>query len=217
MIKFINPRQKRLIRKIFAPIRRLGLKNRDFSIIANNCFASFVYDIYALPYRTPTIGLYFYPDEYLKFVSNLKENLTYELEPLDFKDSRYQKELLQDHNENALLAKFNDIEVVLLHHHDFLEAKKKWERRCKRVNFDNIVIKFSDQNYFKDSHYEAFKKLDFKNKLFFTANRNYLGEDYSYFIKKFDKEGYALDDLKSSKRVLNYKKYFNALKKEKEK
>lgn len=212
MITFITPHQKRLIRKLFAPLRIRGLKNRDFSIISNNCFAGFVYDIYGLPYRTPTIGMYFYPDEYLKFVKNLKENLKHELEPLTFEDSQYKELLTKDGHQDALLGKVNGIEVVLLHYHEFNEAKEKWARRCKRVDFNNLVIKYSDQNHFEQKHYDEFKKLDYKNKLFFTSNHAYENEEYVYFIKKFENEGYAVDDLKSSRKVINYKKYLNSIK-----
>ena len=47
--------------------RKNKLNSIDFSIISNNCFAGIVYQHFNLQYNTPTVGLYFYPDEYIKF------------------------------------------------------------------------------------------------------------------------------------------------------
>lgn len=66
---------RQFLKKIRLQINKLGskrrnskLKSKDFSIISNNCFAGIVYQHLGLQYNTPTIGLYFYPDEYIKFL-----------------------------------------------------------------------------------------------------------------------------------------------------
>ena len=56
----MNASTKRKIRKFFSPIKRIGLKNKSFSIISNNCWGGIVYDIFGLQYRSPTIGCYFF-------------------------------------------------------------------------------------------------------------------------------------------------------------
>ena len=60
---------KKIAKKILARLYRIRLKNREFSILANNCWGGAVYDKYGLQYRTPTIGLWFAPKDFLKFLS----------------------------------------------------------------------------------------------------------------------------------------------------
>ena len=51
--------------------RRIGLKNRDVSIISNNCGGGFITQHFGLKYYSPTEGLFFETHDYLKFVKNL--------------------------------------------------------------------------------------------------------------------------------------------------
>ena len=51
--------------------RRKYLRNTDFSIICNNCWAGYVYRRFGLPYLTPTVGLYFFPEDFLKLCSDV--------------------------------------------------------------------------------------------------------------------------------------------------
>ncbi len=67
----MNPHTKRKIRALIAPMRKIGLNNKDFTIISNNCWGGYIYDRYGLKYMTPTIGGIFFPDDYIKFISNL--------------------------------------------------------------------------------------------------------------------------------------------------
>ena len=48
---------KRKIRKFFSPFRRIGLKNNDFTIISNNCFAGILYKDLGIEYKSPTVTL----------------------------------------------------------------------------------------------------------------------------------------------------------------
>lgn len=49
-----------------APFRRAKLERTDFSIISNNCWAGSVYRSYGLPYLSPTVGLYFFADYFIR-------------------------------------------------------------------------------------------------------------------------------------------------------
>lgn len=70
--KYMRAQIKRLLRKIISPIKRFGLKNKKFSIISNNCWGGIVYDIFGLQYLSPTIGLFMFSDDYIRFCENLK-------------------------------------------------------------------------------------------------------------------------------------------------
>lgn len=129
-------------------LRRAFLRNRDFTVISNNCFGGFVYQRYALPYRTPTAGLFFMPDDYLKLLSDPRR---YFAAPLRFIDP------LQARCAAALgaadpaygsypVARLLDVEVYFMHYATPEEAREKWTRRCARMNWDNLLVKFCDQN-----------------------------------------------------------------------
>lgn len=65
----VNPREKSNSR--YADQRQSSLIGKSFTILSNNCWGGHVYRYFSLPYLTPTIGLYFYPDDYLKFITSV--------------------------------------------------------------------------------------------------------------------------------------------------
>lgn len=199
---------KRILRKIISPIRRLGLKNKNFSIISNNCWGGIVYDIFGLQYLSPTIGLFMFSDDYIKFCENLEYYLKLPIIEIKVEESRYCNELKLK-NINCPIGKIKDVELIFLHYKNFNDAKVKWERRCKRVKFDNLIIKFSDQNLFREENYYKFMNLSYKNKIFITGNKKYIDEKNVVYLNQYQKIGYAKDDIKSSFKRINLKKFFN--------
>lgn len=169
------------------------------------------YDIYGLQYLSPTIGLYFFSDEYIRFISRLKFYLKLEMKPLDLENSKYKTVIRDRGNDEVFLGILGDVEVVFVHYPDVEIACKKWNMRRHRINFDNLLIKFNDQNLFDEEAFQNFRQLDIKNKLFFTGDKKYLVENYCVYLSKFEKEGFAVDDIKASRKVVNIKYIFNSL------
>ena len=62
-------------------IDRLRLTNRNFTIFACNCAAGCMYHDLGLPFDSPTINLYIYPEDYLRFLKNpqyyFREKITF--------------------------------------------------------------------------------------------------------------------------------------------
>lgn len=202
--------KERIIR-LCAPFRRLGLKNRDYSIISNNCWGGIKTRNYGLPYRFPTCGTFFFAKEYLKFLSDLKGHLAAELLPLSVSESRYADILYPKYGDALVLGRVLDAEIVFLHYDSFAEAKEKWDRRKTRVNFDNLLVKFNDQNGFQPEDYDTFAALPFEHKIFFTAHRELRGKPYTVYFDRYEKQGYVVDDIKPSNRYFNLKKYLNGM------
>ena len=61
-----------LINKLGAANRRKKIQNQDVTIISNNCYAEIIYQYLGLKYNSPTIGLYFFAEEYIRFLENFK-------------------------------------------------------------------------------------------------------------------------------------------------
>ncbi len=95
----------------------IDLKLSNLSIISCNCFGGFVSNYLALEFLSPTINLYFKPNEFIKFA----QNLTYYLEqPVVFVESQYEKNLKYFYP----VCKIGDIYIYILYTIQVL--KKLW-------------------------------------------------------------------------------------------
>ena len=104
---------KRRIKKIIAVFLRIRLKNKTFSIISNNCWGGVVYDKYGLKYLSPTIGCYFYAEDFLKFCENLKYYLSLPIKMISLEESKYKDELIKNNLDNNPLELYSN-EVIRL-------------------------------------------------------------------------------------------------------
>ncbi len=156
--------------KMFARHRRKNLKNKNFSIISNNCIAGGIYQKLGLPYATPTIGLFFFSDDYIRFLENFEFLIK---QPLMFKEKSRHPEA----NDYRLKSKHcypiaeigDNVEIHFLHYSDNKEAEAKWARRLGRVNFQNLFFIHGDIESFKEEHFRRYEKLGFKNKIFVSS------------------------------------------------
>lgn len=149
---------------IMTPIRKKRLIKDDFSIISNNCWGGITYEWYGLEKRSPTVGMWFFADDYLKFVSNLNYYLSYDIEVFPMNESRRYQEIKSLQATECPIGKIaEDIEVVFLHYKDPQIAADKWNRRRKRVNFDNLVVKFSNMNGCTPEMLQLFDNLSIGN------------------------------------------------------
>lgn len=194
--------------KIGSKKRNNDLLNKDFTIISNNCFAGLTYEYLNLPYNSPTIGLYIFAKDYIKFIYDLKYYLGIELKELKPANSKYYNELLKLGQEDSVMGILDDVEIVFLHYKSFEDAKDKWTRRCERVNFDNIIYKFNDQNLCTINELEAFHRFNAKNKICFTAKK-YPYEEF-YQLRKHSKDGMVRDDAFGYHRVFDMVSYANS-------
>lgn len=153
---------------------RRKLKVRDFTIISNNCWAGFAYQQFGLPYNTPTIGMGFVDDDYMKFLENFDYYLSLTPEfinPKDAKDYQLRKRLRGGEIDYPV-ARLDDITLWFTHYKTEEEAKAKWERRKSRINKNRILVKWS-QRYNQDSELlRRFLNLPFKNKIAFVESES---------------------------------------------
>lgn len=69
------------------------------------------------------------------------------------------------------------VEIFFLHYHSEDEARAKWERRCKRVNWEHMLVKFNDQNGATQENLNEFLQMPY-NKLFFACKEwNNMNQD----------------------------------------
>lgn len=162
----------------------------DTSIISSNCFAGRIMQDLDMQYNSPTLGLYFFADDYMEFLSNLKYYLTEA--KLDFlEQSRYP--LANERREKwihwypiGILG--GKVEIQFLHYHTEREAANKWYRRSRRVNFDKLFVIGMEQNLTTVEHIKQFDALPFKNKIFFSS-KNLRGLNSNCCIDDFAVQG----------------------------
>ena len=161
--------------KYYSRLRK-KIKNKDFSLFSPNCYAGLIYHRLGLQFKSPTINMLFpSKKEYLKFVSDLKRYLSYEL--VESEDERFPYPV----------GMLGDVELVFNHYKSFEEAKNAWDKRKQRVNFDNIFIIFDD---YVDAEYDdlvRFNQIPCRGKVILTANE-YPDLDNTIQIKKYSKD-----------------------------
>lgn len=145
---------------------RMKLSNKNFSIISNNCWGGFVYQKFGLKYTSPTIGLFFMGEDYVKFCKKLEYYTSLELVFIPFETSK--NALLLNRNEGYPVGVLDDIEIYFMHYKSEQEAKLKWEKRCARINFNNIIFKISQREGYTKKDIQDFMKLKWKNKIAFS-------------------------------------------------
>lgn len=181
-------------------INNSRIKNKNVTIISNNCWAGIFYRNNNLEYLSPTLGLFFMAEEYIKFIYNIRDYINQDIEFISIEQSKY-KSYLKKLNYKSPIGKIKDVEIMFLHYENEDEAREKWNRRKTRINWNNIIYKFSDQNMCTYEHLKRFQEFEAKNKICFTT-RKYEGLDTTQ-IKDYEKCENVGDDIKS------YKKYFN--------
>lgn len=168
-------------RSIRNNILRKRIKNKNFTLICDNCTGGVLYHDLGLPFLSPTINLYIVPDDYLKFISNLEY---YTSAPLV---ESTEKGIDADGREYPI-GIIEDVKVYFMHYSSFDEAKEKWELRCKRINWDNLFfVMHKRSEKCQERHIASFDVLPIKNKVIFINNPR---PDIisSYYIKGFEKE-----------------------------
>lgn len=213
----------RIIKKLPGYFLKKKLLLENFTIISNNCWGGEVYDYYGLEYKTPTVGMWFHSKEYLKFLSNLEHYLKCELKEISWKECHFSSLLqkreayyikaLNKRLPQLVIGRLDDIDIVFLHYNSFKEAEQKWNRRKRRINFENIIVKYNDQNGFIPENFIEFEQLPYKNKIFFTALNKYKTTEGTKVVvfDEYKEAGYVVDDINFKK--FNITEYLNNLKK----
>ena len=166
--KFIYRNTNKVLDKLLVSKRRKQINNTDFSIICNNCWGGYVYRRYGLPYLSPIAGVYFFPGDFLKLCSDVKGYMEKELEFIPYTQSKY-REIIEERNQTEVpLARLGDIEIVFLHYKTEEEAGEKWKRRAQRINYDNLIFKFSKMDFCTDEQLLQFDQFDFTKKICFV-------------------------------------------------
>lgn len=170
------------------------IKSRDFTVISNNCWAGKLYHYLDMPYLSPTVGLYFFADDYIKFLKNLKYYMSLDLKFISYKESKYKKTLVEHNQKEKPIGILDDVEIVFLHYKSEEEAFEKWNRRKARINWNNLYIKFSKMNQCTEKHIYEFSELPFDRKIFLGTRKAPIYNCEVFWNGETDENGQILLD-----------------------
>ncbi|MGD0941244.1 MAG: DUF1919 domain-containing protein [Terracidiphilus sp.] len=153
--------QKRLDRQKILK-KTAELKDRNITIISNNCAGGFIYKDLNLVFNSPTIGLFFYSPDYIKFLKELDYYLAKELSFTD--KSKYKGEFAYP------IGLLDEIEIHFVHYKDETHARTKWDLRKTRILKDRLFILGAEVMECTPEIIREFDELPYKNKLFFSQH-----------------------------------------------
>lgn len=204
---------RRIEKKIKGILNRLWLNQTNFSIISNNCWGTFIYKKYNLPYQSPFINLFIFSDDYLRLLQNFSPDILQTIEFISHENSRHTEKL----KERGLFKLGYPIGVIgekielhFLHYNNEKDAKQKWEDRVKRINYDKILFKFSYSKETSDNMIRQFDALPLQHKISFTAKP--FPECASViYLPKFTGMENVWDEWKHSEKEYNLPALLNSL------
>ncbi len=163
----------RLEHRIYIEIKRRKLKNKNPSIIANNCSGGIIAHDLGLPFNSPLVNMIIYPEDYLKFLKNIRNYFDVSLVRIE------------DDEDGNFVAECDDIKIVFCHTKTYEEALENWERRKKRFNPDNMYVIFCDKMGCTYENLKEFDSLPLKHKVVFT-HKPYPEFKSAYYFRGFE-------------------------------
>ena len=136
-----------------------GIKSRDFSLIASNCTGTLPYRFLQMPHLSPTVNLFFFAPDYIKFASNLEHYLQQQLEFTTRSKYADGQQTYESHGKYPIGILGGDIEIHFMHYDSEADAKEKWDRRAARVNLNNLIFTFTDRDLCTPELIQQFNEL----------------------------------------------------------
>ena len=202
LTRIINKASRIIDSKVLYKRHQKRINNTDFSIISNNCWGGVIYEFFGLQKNSPTVGCYFFAKDYIKFIGDLKKYCSMQIKMISAAESKHYDILHAIGQDDIPIGQLGDVEVVFLHYKTPELAKSKWERRCQRINWDNIIIKFSYMSLCDDDCVREFQKIEGKKVMFVSkhfdnmnnlvfipsaiGNENDVGNDIYSWKHRFD-------------------------------
>ena len=118
--------QKRLRKKI---------ANSNITIISQNCIGGVIYSMLGMRFNSPTINMFIEDENFVKLVENLHHYCNMSAEPLI---EKYVDPI--DNTISYPKIKVDDIELCCMHYKNCDDAIQAWNRRSKRVNYNNVLV-----------------------------------------------------------------------------
>ncbi len=138
--------------------QRKRLRNHDFSIISSSCNGGVITSELGEQFRTPTVNLWFTPEDFLKLCSNFEYFMGQDVVEVANRFQPYP------------VGKIDDVTVFFMHYHSFEEAREKWNLRKARINYDNLFFMMVEKDGCTPEMVAQFDALPYRHKVIFTQH-----------------------------------------------
>jgi len=158
---------------------RTRLKNAEFVLVSNNCWGAHAYQNLNRPYTSPFVGLFLSPAAYLRLLNHFSALIAAPLEFRSQSEEEWINHLRASHSHQWPIGWLGrEVEIQFMHYESELEAKEKWQRRCRRMasDQDRWFFKFDDRDGCTKDQLNEFMQLPLKNKVLFTTRRDVFGK-----------------------------------------
>ena len=196
---YVKNLMKKIWRKPYQLYLRSQLENHEFSIISSNCIGGILSHDLGEQFRSPTINLTI--REYLEFVKNLPYYIS--LTPTN---EGYDK------HGGYPICKLDNVHICGVHYDSHDEMILNWEKRKKRINWNNIFLITTDEYVNTTEDLKQFSKLPYA-KVLFTKDNNIM-YDFQVHIPGFEDQECVGDVLRYADifGTRKFEKYFDCVK-----
>ena len=149
------------------------IQDCSFTVISNNCWGAHIYQTLNLPYKTPFVGLFIPPADFLNLLRNfdtmMAEDLCFRVSSASVRLENWRKMSGLQYPIGVL---GDQVELHFLHYKDANDARNKWTRRKARMTNDPCrrFFKFDDREGATPDDLSIFNSLPHPNKVCFAAN-----------------------------------------------
>lgn len=161
-----------LKKKCIRLCRYLLIKNKNVTIISNNCWGGFMYQSCGLKYQSPFIGLFIWAPDYILLLEHFDDFIFGDshMKFIDRVQSKYSESIREEYPIGVLINdKYGKVEIHFLHYHTEKECLNNWYRRVRRINKENMIVKFCDRDQATPELIGRFDSLPYRFKVCFTA------------------------------------------------
>ena len=145
-------------------------RNKGFSLLAPNCIGGFIYHQLDVPFLSPTINLSIPMPDFYRFVMDLDRYVNLQFSPLP-EDGVCPRGLL------------GDVVVNFTHYKSYDEGVAIWNKRCSRIDRDNLYIIATDLDGITKEDIAKLGEVKCKKLVVFTSKN--FEFPYCFQIKEF--------------------------------
>ena len=147
--------------------RYINLVENPVTILSDDCWGGYVYHRLSLPFSSPLINIFWEKEEFAKFMQDPIFYLNSELTMVRESNLRAGIPPL-----GQLGREDKTVQLILNHNINFAEAKEQWDRRKKRININNLFIKFSfeSSDEQREKYLKDFENIPYNKVLFYNGD-----------------------------------------------
>ena len=183
---------------------RSSLKNNNISFLCPNCIGGILFHDLGLEFRSPTINLMIYMNQFARFMLNFEH---------------YANSSFKEYKANGFAcpcALLDDIEVHFTHYKSFEEGVQKWNQRMQRVDKGNEFVFLMECDGLSYDDMVKLGEQNYKGLVIFTY-KEYPDLPYCCYIPEYKDNGRVgnilkkswVDDHRKYEEYFDFVKWFN--------